>query len=278
MKALNCLPVALLCSLACAGGTEESRVVEAEGEWISLFNGEDLTGWDVKIAGYPLNENYASTFRVEEGLLRVSYDGYPRFDGEFGHLFYREKLSDYVLRLEYRFVGEQAPGGPEWALRNSGVMLHSQSAASMGQAQEFPVSVEAQFLGGTGEVERRPTLNLCTPGTHVLIDDELVTEHCIDSTSPTFHGDDWVTAEIIVQGDRLLRHRVEGAIVMTYSKPRIGGEHLPEDFPLAEGTPLAAGYIALQAESHPIDFRRIELMKLEPGAAFDPDLLDRSTP
>lgn len=232
-----------------------------EDGWTALFNGRDLSGWQVKIAGHPLGENYKNTFRVEDGILKVVYDEYDTFDGEFGHLFYDEELSSYRLRVEYRFVGASAPGSPDWAFRNSGVMIHSQAAASMAVDQEFPVSIEVQFLGGDGRSER-PTANLCTPGTHVVMDGELVTQHCVGSTAPTYHGDDWVSVEVLVRGGELIEHIVDGRTVIAYSHPTLGGEYKPEDYPLPDGTPLDRGYIALQSEGHPIEFRRVELKKL----------------
>ena len=251
----------IIMTLFIFSGCNDGKKIETEN-WRQLFNGKDLTGWQVKISGYPVGENYANTFRVEEGVLKASYAEYEKFDGEFGHIFYSEKLSNYKLRIEYRIIGEQVSDGPGWGFKNSGVMLHSQSAESMGLDQDFPVSIEAQFLGGDG-TDKRPTANLCTPGTHVQINDELVTQHCNESTSPTFHGTEWVTVELIVKNDQILHHLVNGDTVMTYTKPVIGGDFLPEDFPLAEGTPLREGYIALQAESHPFEFRKVELLNLK---------------
>ncbi len=240
-----------------------SKVEKPAGEkWRQLFNGKDLTGWQVKISGYPLGENFANTFRVENGILIVSYSEYDKFDGEFGHLFFNEKFSDYKLRIEYRIVGEQLPDAPGWAFKNSGVMLHSQSAESMGLDQDFPVSIEAQFLGGNG-IDKRPTANLCTPGTHVRFKDELLTDHCLESTSSTFHGSEWVTVELVVRHDSILHHLVNGDTVLSYQNPVIGGGFIPENFPVPEGTPLREGYIALQAESHPFEFRKVELLSLK---------------
>ncbi len=250
MKYLSLLPL-----LALAGCSA------AQDDWIQLFNGSDLSGWDVKISGHELNDNYRDIFRVEDGLLKVSYEDYEgTWGGEFGHIFYHQPFSEYILRVEYRFTGEQIAGGPGWALRNNGAMLHSQSARSMLLDQDFPVSVEAQFLGGTGEGER-PTLNVCTPGTHVVMEGELITRHCTNSTSRTFPGDEWVTVEMHVHSSGFIYHVVEGDTVFTYEQPQIGGD-VPEGFPLPEGTLLESGYIALQAETHPIEFRRIELKDL----------------
>jgi hypothetical protein len=230
-------------------------------KWIPLFNGKDLTGWDIKIKGSPLNVNYKNTFRVEDGVLKVRYDEYDKFNGEYGHIFYKDPFPRYKLRIEYRFVGEQVQGGQGWAFRNSGVMLHSQSAASMQLDQDFPVSIEAQFLGGDGVTERT-TGNVCTPGTHIVMNGELVTQHCINSTSKTYHGDVWVHAEFIVLGDEMIHHIIEGDTVLTYSRPQVGGTNKPADYPVPDGTLLKEGYICLQAESHPVEFRKVELLEL----------------
>lgn len=232
----------------------------AKENWIQLFNGENLDAWVIKMAGSPLGENYKNTFRVEEGIMKVSYSEYEQFTNEFGHIYYQTPYSSYRLRVEYRFTGDQCPGGPSWGYRNSGIMFHSQSPESVSHDQSFPVSIEAQFLGGTGD-DIRSTMNVCTPGTHIVIDTALVTDHCVSSSSGTFPGDVWVTAELIVYGDSLVHHLVNGDTVLTYTKPQIGGDK-PEGFPLPDGTFLEGGYIALQAESHPVEFRKVELLVL----------------
>ncbi|MCA1746588.1 MAG: DUF1080 domain-containing protein, partial [Bacteroidales bacterium] len=198
---------------------------------------------------------------VEDGLMKVRYDAYDTFTNQFGHIFYKEKFSHYRLRVEYRIVGEQVPGGQAWAFKNSGVMYHSQSAASMLIDQSFPVSLEGQFLGGHKEGER-PTMDLCTPGTHVHFNGELVTKHCNSSSSKTIRGKRWVAAEFIVYGDSIIHHLVDGDTVLTFSRPVIGGGNKPEGYPIPDGTPLKEGYISLQSESHPVDFRKVELLDL----------------
>lgn len=254
----------LLCAILAlpvlAMGEEKAK----SEQWISLFNGKNLDGWTVKITGYPLGENFGNTFRVKNGLLQVSFDQYDKFDGRFGHIFFKEKFSHYRIRFEYRFVGEQCPGGPDWALRNSGIMLHCQPPETMGIKQEFPVSIEGQILGGNGKDERT-TGNLCTPGTHVVMDGQLVTRHCTSSHSKTFHGDQWVKMEAEVLGGGTIRHFINGELVLEYEKPQLD-ESDPDATKLLDGgapKTIEEGYIALQAESHPVEFRNIEILPLD---------------
>ena len=240
---------------ACSGKKEK--------DWIPLFNGKNLEGWHVKITGYDLDDNFGNTFGVEDGVMKVSYDAYEKFEGKFGHIFYKDKFSHYRLRMEYRFTGEQTPGGPGWAFRNSGVMFHSQSPQSMKKDQDFPVSIEAQFLGGDGQ-NKRPTANICSPGTHIVMNGELITRHCTSSSSKTYHGDQWVMVEIEVRGDSLINHIIDGQVVLSYEKPQLDEEDPEAQVLIKDGDKmLREGYIALQAESHPLEFRKVEILVLE---------------
>lgn len=234
-----------------------------EKEWVQLFNGKDLNNWTVKIKGHPFNKNYKNTFRVVDGVIQVNYDEYDTFDTSYGHLFYKKEFSKYKFRLEYRFTGNQVEDGAGWAKRNSGVMIHCQNPESMRLEQDFPVSVEVQLLGGLGTGERS-TGNVCTPGTHIVLEDDVVTEHCINSTSKTFHGDQWVSLEIMVINDSIISHIINGEKVLTYYKPQIGGPVNvdKELWKKREGNPLKKGFISLQSESHPVEFRNIEILDL----------------
>jgi hypothetical protein len=254
-------PYVFLLVMAAFCACKPTSTQTSESQWIQLFNGKDLSGWDLKISGYPMNSNYMVIFSVKDSILSVSYDKLDSFRGEFGHIFYKQKFSHYKLRIEYRFTGEQCPGGPEWAIRNSGVMLHAQSAESMGLDQDFPVSIEAQFLGGLGQGERT-TANVCTPGTDIDINGQPVADHCVGSSSKTYDGDQWITVEMIVLGDSIIHHVIDGDTVLTYTRPRVGPEMRPDVYPVPDGTLLSEGYIALQAESHPVEFRKVELLDL----------------
>jgi hypothetical protein len=226
-------------------------------QWKQLFNGKDLSGWSPKIRYHDFNENFGNTFRVQNGNIEVRYDQYSKFDETFGHLFYKKPYSYYLIAAEYRFVGEQVKGGPGWAYRNSGIMIHGQDPATMKKDQDFPNSIEVQLLGGAGNGERS-TANLCTPGTQFVKDGKVIKAHCIESSSKTFNGEQWVRVEVLVLGDSLVVHYVNGEEVLRYERPQsdpVGGAK--------EGELIKGGSISLQSESHPVDFRKVEIIDLE---------------
>lgn len=236
----------------------------AEESWIQLFNGKNLDGWTPKITHCKLGENFKETFRVDNGVLKASCEKYGEFGGHFGHLFYKSPFQSYRLRAEYRFVGEQCAGGAGWATRNSGLMIHCQDPATMRENQDFPVSIEVQLLGGLGKGERT-TGNLCTPGTNVVIDSKLRQEHCIISKSKTFDGDQWVTIEAEVRGAHI-KHIVNGETVLEYDEPQL--DERDQDakalIELEQGEKdLTGGWIALQSESHPVEFRKVEIQPIK---------------
>lgn len=248
------LPLVVLLSLAPAA--------DADG-FTPIFDGKTLAGWTPKITGFEFGDNHLDTFRVEDGMIRVRYDKYTAFDGKFGHLFYKEPYSHYVLRLEYRFTGDQCKGGPGWATRNSGLMFHCQDPKTMRKDQDFPVSVEYQFLGGLGKGVRT-TGNVCSPGTNIVLKEKLNTTHCNNSKSKTFDGDQWVTAELEVNGAGAVVHRINGDVVLEYERPQLDPKDADAKKLIAgDKLLLEGGYVALQAESHPVDFRKVEVKVLK---------------
>ena len=247
-------------------------------EWISLFNGKDLSNWNIKFANQDLNVNHRNTFRAQDSMIRIGYDEYDTFDDAYAHLYYKKPFSYYKLRFDYRFTGTQVKGGEDWNVRNSGIMLHSQSAESNDYGQYFPVSIEIQLLGGL-DAGKRTTGNVCTPGTALVLDGKVDYRHCINSNSKTYHGDQWVTAEVVVLGGESIAHLIENDTVLKYQLPQIGGGFTnpkmgeedwisrgvveSKDAWIAQaGEILTKGYISLQAESHPIDFKNIQLLDL----------------
>ena len=265
----------LLITLVCQSCNNNDNKKEISKEdWEPLFNGKDLTGWDIKIKDHPLNENYKNTFRIEDSMIRVVYSDYEKFNTQFGHLYTHKPYSYYKLKLQYRFVGDHLADAPEWADRNSGVMLHSQSAESVNLNQNFPVSLEFQFLCGNGK-DTVPTGNVCTPGTFITYNGKTFLGHIQNSNSKTYLKNEWINAEAEVYGDSLIRHIINGDTVLTYTNAMIGEGFVSKTSSWTwagitdsliwinkANTPLKEGHIALQAESQPIDFRRIEILDL----------------
>jgi len=235
-------------------------------KWVSLFDGKTLKGWTPKISGYALGEDPMRTFRAEDGVIRVSYDRYTDgFRKRFGHLAYRTPFGPYRLRLEYRMIGQSLADVESWQQSNSGVMLHGQAPATMSKDQSFPVSIEVQLLGAA-RPDPAPTANLCTPGTNVVMGGKLETTHCINSTSPIIPNGRWTKIEITVDRNGNFTHVVDGVQVMTYA----GAQYDPADSdaqPLIKAAggklELSNGYIYLQSEGHPVEFRSLELRILE---------------
>ncbi len=259
IKSLKFILVILVIT-ACGSRTETS-----EGDWVPLFNGHDLKDWTVKVHHHEVGVNFGNTFRVEDEMIKVRYDQYGDFNDQFSHLYFNQPFSHFHLKLEYRFVGELQKGAPDYTLRNSGVMFHSQDPRSMPKEQNWPISVEMQFLGGLGDGEPRPTGNMCSPGTDIVYQGKMYDSHCLSSTSKTYDGDHWVSAELIVLGDSLITHIINGDTVLQYSKPTMGGG-VVQGYDSAiwmPGKALTSGFIALQSEGQPIDFRKVELKNLK---------------
>ncbi len=243
----------------------QKKSSEMEESWVQLFNGTDLNDWTVKIKGYDVGDNFGNTFRVEDGMIKVRYEEYDSLRKRFGHLFYKDEFSHYKLRVEYRIVGEQCPGAPGWAYKNSGIMIHGQTVESMEKTQDFPTSIEVQLLGSDSLVQRT-NMNVCTPGTNIVINGQLILDHCVNSSSENFYGEDWLTAEVEVRGNEVIHHIINGDTVLTYNQPQLderdatfakliglnGGDKM-----------LTRGTISLQSEGHPIDFRKVEILILE---------------
>lgn len=242
-----------------------NKATEGNNQWTPLFNGTNLDDWTVKIHHHDVGVNFGNTFRADEGMIKVRYDQYDSFNDQFGHLYYKTPFSSYHLKLEYRFSGELHKGAPSYTRLNSGVMFHSQDPRTMPKEQNWPISVEMQFLAGLGDGRPRPTGNMCSPGTEIIYQGKMYDGHCLNSSSKTYDKNEWVKAELIVLGDSLITHLINGDTVLQYSKPTMGGG-VVDGYDKAlwqPGKPLASGYIALQSEGQPIEFRNIFLKKLK---------------
>ncbi|EAZ80775.2 3-keto-disaccharide hydrolase [Algoriphagus machipongonensis] len=255
-------------SISCTSGNSTNNEVKPENQqsdWQVMFNGENLDGWIPKIQHHETGDNYAETFRVKDGIIEVNYDDYNEgFDDRYGHLFYEKPFSSFHMTWEYRFTDQWLEDAASYTYRNSGVMFHSQAPNSILKEQDWPISVEWQMLAEEKEGVPRPTGNMCSPGTDVFFEGEKDPRHCINSTSPTFQWDEWVRADLIVYGDSLVIHMVNGDTVLRYTKPQIGGGTATRFDPniKVDGTPLKSGYIGLQSEGQGVLFRDLRIKEL----------------
>ncbi|UJH92641.1 DUF1080 domain-containing protein [Antarcticibacterium sp. 1MA-6-2] len=234
-----------------------------ESNWQRLFNGKDLEDWVVKIHHHEVGDNYADTFRVQDGIIQVNYDGYDNFNERYGHLFYKQPFSSFHLKFEYRFTDQWMKDAPGYTYRNSGVMFHSQDPNTILKEQDWPISVEYQMLADA-DGNARPTGNMCSPGTDVVYEGKIDPRHCINSSSQTYLWNEWVSAEIIVK-DSLVIHKVNGTTVLQYTSPQIGGGVVNRHDPKlkVDGKVLNQGYIGLQAEGQGVEFREIMIKQLD---------------
>ena len=266
-----CAAIVLTALLTACAPRPQVHVTAPAGHWVSLFNGKDLNDWTVKIAGHDVGDNYRNTFRAEDGLLKASYQQYDKFDERFAALFYKKKLPQRGwIRVEYRFVGETVKGAPSWTYKNSGIYLYAQSPDSMRKDQAFPVSVEFDLVGGR-MFGSRPTGDVCQNGTRVKIAGEFLVQQCSRLSDITIRDDQWVTAEAEIFGSSRVRQAVNGVLIVEYTDLQLD-ERNPDARQLVGAggdRALNSGYLALQGNGHPIDFRRIEILSLDGGGATD---------
>ncbi|MFT4734662.1 MAG: hypothetical protein ACI9DJ_000951 [Algoriphagus sp.] len=227
-------------------------------KWVSLFNGENLEGWQIKIAGHELDVNIHETFRVEEGMLKIRYDKYDNYGTQYGAIYTDKAYSNYRLRMEYRFTGDTAVGSPGWGYRDSGVQYHCQDPKTIEVDQSFPFSLEYNLHGGD-ENNERPTGQICANGTLITLDGEVVKGCQQPNPAVVIKGDDWAILEIDVQGAKI-KQFINGVEVLSFSNPRLDPEHAVAKTFIKQNEMLTNGFISLQSNSHPIDFRKIEIM------------------
>ena len=198
---------------------------------------------------------------MQDGILITRYDAYDSFNKRFGALYYDKKFTNYRLRVEYRFTGNLTPGAPSWGFRDGGIQYHCQPPSTVGIDQAFPVCLEYNLLGGNGKDER-PNGEICASGMYVEINGKRNTSYCTPPmVKHTFAGDQWVTAEVDVH-DGTITHYVNGEQIMQFENPRYDSANaIAKTFIINGDDKVKDGYISLQSNSHPMDFRKIEIME-----------------
>jgi hypothetical protein len=232
--------------------------------WVNLFNGKDLTGWIPLIHKSKVGENYMDTFRADSvnKVIRVSYDKYPNqdFSDRCGLLYYDKRLTNYRVRVTYRFSEPQAKNPVGWGRNNSGLMIFGIDPRTVTGDPEFPPLIEIQLLGdpsspsvgggGTGSGTTSP--NECEPGGMKMA------THTADcgnnyTKKPPNPAGQWTTveAEVHVTGQ-----------TKVFQLPDTTKPVFTMSGPSYKGQPVTGGYISLQTESQPVEFKDILLKEL----------------
>jgi hypothetical protein len=228
---------------------------------VKIFNGQDLTGWVPLIKKSAFNVNYQNTFRADPAnqIIRVTYEDYPDtdFDGRYGMLYYDKYLTDYRVRLTYRFREPQAQNPSQWGKNNTGLMLFGIDPRDVMGDPDFPPAIEIQLLG-TPSTGGTNNANLCQPGgmwvSKLFGENNGSGNGCKASKSgPAPTAGEWVTieAEVLVSGETKI-----------YQHPETITPVLSISGPMYNNQPVLGGYMAIQSESQPVEFKDIELKEL----------------
>jgi hypothetical protein len=235
-------------------GSGGSGGADPEG-WVKIFNGTDLTGWVPLIHKSAYNVDTYKTFRADPvtHVIKVTYEDYPdgSFDERCGVLYYNKFLTSYRVRLTYRFLEPQAKNPVGWGKNNSGLMLFGLDPSKVTGDPMFPPLIEVQLLG-TPSSGGPTSPNICTPGGITLAKQ---TGICGDNSTkvPAPPAADWtsVEAEVHVNGDsKIFQYPEKTKPVVTISGPSY------------QGKPVTGGYLSIQSESQPVEFKDIELIEL----------------
>jgi hypothetical protein len=216
-----------------------------------LFNGRDLSGWCVALEGRRPGEDPNGVFRVSDGVMRVSGE-------ETGGIVSEKSYRDYVLRVEYRWVGKSV-GSRLGMAADTGVLYHSQGEMFAWNGL-WMRSFECNILRGrTGDFiivsdKGAPVRYAATVEGRVVADEANIsnwfrlgswanTEDTPDVFPERRYGE-WNRLEIVCDGSRV-EHWLNDVLVFE-----------------AENLTPSQGRIQIQSEGHPVEFRRIDLKAL----------------
>ncbi len=187
-------------------------------EFISLFNGTDLTGWT------PATEN-PDSFSVENGTLIVK--------GGRSHLFYTGNVNEGSFKnFELKLQAKPFPGA------NSGVYIHTQyqDTGWPNNGYECQVNSTHKDSKKTGSLYAVVNILVLKPGEK----EPKVGVNIKHDAAPSTDGE-WFDYHITVIGDKITI-RVNGETLVDYIEPEGGSGH-----PKFTGRKLSEGTFALQA-------------------------------
>ncbi|MGJ8672616.1 3-keto-disaccharide hydrolase [Rubritalea sp.] len=265
MKALLFITSALMVGECLSETTPQEK---SEDGYVSLFNGENLDGWYLKIRSGD-EEMAQKVFSVEDGMVRVFGASFPeRYKVDTGEndthgmMYTEKKFSRYIFQFEYKWGTRIANNFARWQY-DAGCFYHVTDDEIWPTGIEYQVRYDhMQQRNHTGDLIRPKGVAyqwICNAeGTAFLHPSKggkpakgAGWEHAGEPTK-NFQAlnDKWNRCEIIVMGDQYTVHKLNGEVI-----------NIAVDLSPGEGV------IGLQAETAEIFYRNIRIKEL---SAFIP--------
>lgn len=223
--------------------------------WVNLFNGKDLTGWVPLIHKSKVGENYMDTFRADSvnKVIRIAYDKYPNqsFDGRIGNLYYNKRLTNYRVRVTYRFIEPQAKNPVSWGRNNSALMIFAVDPYTITGDPQLPPMIELQLLGSPS-AGGTTSPNYCDLGGMSMQQHSARCGNNGSGKAPN-PANQWTTVEAEVH--------VTG-VTKVFQLPDTTNPAQTMSGPRYMNQAVTGGFVALQSESQPIEFKDILLKEL----------------
>jgi len=240
---------------------------EKKEKWISMFNGKDLTGWEVFVRGQKSLEDSQKYFQVHEGNMHFYKDVDPNEKVEWAVVQNKIDYSHYKLRFEYKW-GEKRFAPRKTVKRDSGLLIHChEKDREKWRSKAWPISIECQIqetdVGDLHLVGTKATVNVCgelfkrdkgefprfsrSSGQKLERVKRVLAEHQYDELYK------WNKIEAIVTGTTAAFYCNENLVMEVTDMKKPVGE---------SWVPLSQGKIALQCEGAEVMYRNIEILPL----------------
>ena len=253
--------------------------IRSPESWTPLFNGRDLSGWYTFLQKHGKNSDPDRVITIEDGAIHLYKHAAEGSTVVMGYIATEKEYGDYHLRFQYRWGTKKFQ--PRYALkRDAGLYYHI-----IGPDAVWPRALQYQIqqtdvgdlIGLYGmqldtwiDPATRDGQGVHLPGLRSRAASRASSAARASATRSgcpaTFEVDGWNTD----RGDRAGRHH--GPSSSTARSSTRGGTSasgLPS--PAASPRPLTRGRIALEIEAAEIEFRNVEIRRLEagpPGGSF----------
>lgn len=225
MKKKPIVVTVAIASLACC-----AAFAEGPPQWVDLFNGTNLVNWvDVNTS--------AETWRAEDGVLKCT--GRP-----IGVMRSEKQYENFILEIEWRHMKKKG---------NSGVFLWSDADPKGGR---LPLGMEVQMLelDWVNKGEGKPPAHIG------YISGELFGAGGLTATPENPRGSRSMSKELRCKGvgewNKYVIVAVDGTVKLGINGKFVNG---------IRDSSKKKGYLCLESEGSPIEFRNIRIMELPGG-------------